>query len=66
MSRSSSSNNASKQNSSSQATKKQTKGGRKTMSFAEFVQGVLGFLEEIKAFLFDFGGIAQIFFDLLP
>ena len=29
------------------------------MSFAEFVQGVLGFFEEIKTFLFDFGGIAR-------
>lgn len=38
----------------------------KIMSFAEFVQGVLGFLEEIKTFLFNFGEYAQIFFDLLP
>lgn len=36
------------------------------MSFAEFVQGVLNFLEEIKTFLFNFGEYAQIFFDLLP
>ena len=36
------------------------------MSFTEFVQGVIGFLEEIKTFLFDFGGIAKIFFELLP
>lgn len=36
------------------------------MSFAEFVQGVLNFLEEIQTFLFNFGEYAQIFFDLLP
>jgi len=46
-------------------TKKQIKGGKK-MSFAEFVSEVLGFLDKIQDFLFNFGEYAQIFFDLLP
>lgn len=36
------------------------------MSFAEFVSGVLGFLEQIQDFLLNFGDIFQMLTDLLP
>lgn len=36
------------------------------MSFNEIIEGLFGFLEKLQVFLFNFGEIAQNFFDALP
>lgn len=36
------------------------------MSFTEFITELFAFLEKVQAFLFEFGEIAQNFFDALP
>lgn len=36
------------------------------MSFDEIIAGLFNFLDKLQAFLFEFGEIAQKFFDALP
>lgn len=36
------------------------------MSLAEIINGLFDFLEKLQNFLFNFGDIAQKFFDMLP